>query len=625
MCGIAGIFQLAPGSPVIGDRMAAALACLSHRGPDDEGLYRSGRAVLGHRRLSIIDTSAAGHQPFTDSGGRYTIVFNGEVFNYRAIRAELESQGHTFHSHTDTEVVLRLFIVKGRSFLHDLNGFFALAIHDAENDTLFVARDRFGVKPLVWGMHAGCLLLGSELRAVLALGAARQVDPVSILQYFIYHYISAPDTVLAGVRKLAPGHCLVADANGVVEESWYDLVKASAARTVPQAPEKELFALLDDAVRLRLIADVPVGTFLSGGLDSSIVSALARKHDADLHTFSIGYADNPYFDETRYAEEVAQHIGSEHTTFTLTREDLAEGYIGLLRDLDEPFADSSALPSYILCKRTRQRVTVALSGDGADEVFGGYRKHQAELRYRSPGAAERAVAALAPLWRALPRSRNSRWQDRVRQLDRFARIARKGPQERWLALAAMEDVATAHALAGPTGQAGLAARERAMAAGLQRMAGLNGFLLSDVETLLPNDMLYKVDLTSMAHGLEVRTPFLDKRVVGLAFALPADMKFRRGSGKYLLRTTFGHLLPRNILTRPKKGFEVPLRDLLLGPLSTWMDDLLRPDLVQDVGLSWSAVQAVRAQLSSASSGQAQATVHALLVYLSWWKAHQLSR
>lgn len=622
MCGIAGSYQIDPSRPGTGDRIHTALQCIAHRGPDDEGIHANGSAVLGHRRLSIIDTSSNGHQPFTDNGGRYTIVFNGEVFNFQALRADLEQQGHSFRSQSDTEVVLRLFAVKGSAFLHDLNGFFALAIHDAGTDTLFVARDRFGVKPLLWSEADGRFLFASELRSLLALGAPRLADRLSAQQYFAYHYIPAPFTVFEGVHKLLPGHCMHVDKSGVKVERWYDVVAASQRAARSKDPKKELYELMDDAVRLRLIADVPVGAFLSGGVDSSIVSALAARHHNHLHTFSIGYADDPYFDESRYAEEVARHIKSDHHTFKLTRAELAEDYTRLLAATDEPFADSSALPSFMLCERTRKLVTVAVSGDGADEVFGGYTKHQAELRWRKPGVQERAVMALAPLWRSLPRSRNGKWQNRFRQYDRFARLAATPEHRRFQELAAFTTHAEAAALVATQGDPhAMAARDGLFTEAFNRMPGMNGALLADVLSTLPNDMLHKVDLTSMAHALEVRTPFLDKRVVEFAFSLPAETKLIRGSGKHILRETFGHLLPSTVMTRSKKGFEVPLLELLRGPMSGFIDTTCRKDLVESAGLNWSAVQGQLKQLRSSTPGTSQATVHALLVYLSWWKTH----
>jgi asparagine synthase (glutamine-hydrolysing) len=625
VCGIAGSYQLR-GEPQADDRIAEAVRCIRHRGPDDEGVFRSGRAVLGHRRLSIIDTSAAGHQPFTDEGGRYTIVFNGEVFNFQELRAQLEAEGHRFRSRTDTEVVLRLFTVKGEAFLHSLNGFFALAIHDAQEDSLLLARDRFGIKPLWWCQQDGRLLFGSELRALQALGARAAVDRLSLWQYFTFHFIPAPWSILQGVHKLEPGHLLRVARRGVEQARWYDPVEASRAYAGTGDPVGQLRELLGDAVRLRLISDVPIGTFLSGGLDSSIVSALAARHHQGLRTFSIGYADDPYFDESRHAEAVARHIGSEHTTFRLTRDDLAAAYTDLLAALDEPFADSSALPAYILCRETRRHVTVALSGDGADELFGGYRKHQAELRYRSPGALERAVIALGPLWRALPRSRNHPIADTFRKLHRFAAAASHDAGQRWLKLASFDADGDAHALLPAAVQDhGSGERQRAMIAALDRMPGLNGFLLADVMTVLPNDMLHKVDLTSMAHGLEVRPPFLDRRVVEFALGLPAGRKFQRGRGKAILHEAFGELLPQATLERRKQGFEVPLRELLLGPLGGLVGELLRKDDVVAAGLDHDAVQAVLKRLRSPSPGQAQATAHALLVFMAWWKKQPAGR
>jgi asparagine synthase (glutamine-hydrolysing) len=550
------------------------------------------------------------------------MVFNGEVFNFQELRAGLERQGHTFRSHTDTEVVLRLYAVKGEAFLHDLNGFFALAIHDAENDSLFVARDRFGVKPLLWTEADGRFLFASELRALFALGAPCAVDPTSLEQYLTYHFIPAPWTSVKDARKLPPGHALRVTGKGAEEYQWYDLVTVVQAMPPVSDAQRTLHDLLEDSVRLRLVADVPVGTFLSGGVDSSIVSALAARHHKALHTFSIGFADDPYYDESAYAEEVATHIGSTHHTFKLTREDLADAYLRLLDAIDEPFADSSALASFILCERTRQHVTVALSGDGADEVFGGYRKHQAELRWRSPGLFERTVQLLAPLWRALPGSRNSPLQDRIRQFERFSRLAKSSPEERFLALAAFTPAEEARLLCHAGSDLNdLYDRNRGMTGPLSRLSGMNGVLLCDVHGTLPNDMLYKVDLTSMAHALEVRTPFLDKRVVEFAFALPPEAKLHKWNGKSILRETFGHLLPARVMTRSKKGFEVPLLDLLAGPLLPFAKELLSPDTLARAGLAPTAVARVVQQVARREAGTGQATLHALLVYVSWWKRH----
>lgn len=619
MCGIAG-FRSLPSAHGTEPAIRAALACIAHRGPDDEGVFASGRTTLGHRRLSIIDTSPAGHQPFTDEGGRYTMVFNGEVFNYQELRRALEAEGHRFRSETDTEVILRLYALKGPSFLHDLNGFFALAIHDHERDSLFLARDRFGVKPLQWCEHHGRFLFASELRALLALGAPRAIDPVSLRMYFTHYYIPAPSSMIASVRKLPPGHALSVSDAGIALERWYD-TEVAAAETRAEEPVQRIRALLDDAVRLRLISDVPIGTFLSGGLDSSIVSALAKRHKPDLRTFSIGYTDR-YYDETAYAEAVAKRIGSEHTTFTLGAQDLAEAYEGLLAAMDEPFADQSALPSYVLNQRTRQHVTVALSGDGADEVFGGYRKHQAELRMLEPGLLERLAKAGAPLWRWLPKSRNNPLSDRIRQLDRFARTAGLSAPDRYLLLASWDDALDARELiAAPADEREFSARRARITEPLRRLQGLNALLWTDLATVLPDDMLHKVDLTSMAHALEVRSPFLDRRVVEFAFGLPPEAKLRKGSGKHLLREAFADLLPATTLTRPKRGFEVPLTPMLIGPMRHRVDALRDAQTLRAAGLNADGVARVLARFRSGDPGSSQATVHALIVYMAWWKTH----
>ena len=621
MCGIAGSYQIDTSRPTTGDRIVDALKCIAHRGPDDEGVYTAGRAVLGHRRLSIIDTSSAGHQPFADDGGRYTIVFNGEVFNFKELRMKLEVEGHSFRSNSDTEVALRLFAVKGPSFLHDLNGFFALAIHDKERDELFVARDRFGVKPFFWCEHDGRFLFASGMRALLALGAPRAIDPVSLRMYFTHYYIPAPYSMLQGVNKLRPGHSITVTASGTKLERWYHAEEAARATARITDTAAHVRDLLDDAVRIRLISDVPIGTFLSGGLDSSIVSALAKRQKPDLHTFSIGYRDK-YYDETPFAEIVAKHLGTQHTTFTLSNEDLAENYDGLLASIDEPFADQSALPSYVLNKRTRAHVTVALSGDGADEIFGGYRKHQAELRVQNPGIVERLALIGAPLWRALPKSRNNTLTDRFRQLDRYARTARLTKEERYLLLASWDDELDTGALVmSASDDEAFAMRRRSITAPLGEHVDLNGLLWADLHTVLTDDMLYKVDLTSMAHALEVRTPFLDRRVVEFAFSLAPHEKFHKGSGKHLLRAAFSHLLPSITLTRAKRGFEVPLTPLLKGPLHHLVDECRDAELLSSAGLEPREVAHLLARFHSSDPGSSQATVHALIVYMTWWKAH----
>lgn len=618
MCGIAGSFAL-QGNALGEAALQRALDALSHRGPDDTGHYAKGRTRLGHRRLAILDPGPAGHQPFTANHGRYTIVFNGEIFNFAELKGEMEAKGEAFKTRTDTEVLLRLFAREGPACLHKLNGFFALAVHDAEQDSLFLARDRYGIKPLLWTVHNGRLNFASELKALAALGITGGCDPVSLAQYLTYFFVPSPYTIFPQVHKLAPGHTISVKGDEVKQERWYDL--ATAIRHAEAPTGNDLASLLEDAVRLRLVADVPVGAFLSGGVDSSIISALAARNHPQLHTFSIGYKGQPYYDETRYAEAVARHIGSEHQTFMLSTEDLAEGYLRLLDHVDEPFADSSALPSFLLSERTRRHVKVALSGDGADELFGGYRKHQALLRCQSPGMAERIVGALAPLWRNLPRSRNSAWQDRFRQLDRFASLQRASPAQQFLQLAAFTPPHLVQTLlADARAMEGLRARDEELALPMEELPGMNGALLADVRSTLPNDMLYKVDHTSMAHGLEVRPPFLDKRVVEYAFSLPARKKLQIGSGKHILRTTFGHMLPAEVMTRRKKGFEVPLLDLLRGPLHGLVDATLQPDAVAEAGLEPNAVSQVVSQLRSRDPGTSQATVHALIVYVRWRQA-----
>ena len=425
MCGITGVFAFTDTGRLALTRLPAATDAIVRRGPDSEGHFVYEQCGLGFRRLAILDLSADGNQPMTDASGRYTIVFNGEIFNFKELRAKLVKRGIQFHSQTDTEVILNLYLTEGRGFLNKLNGFFGLAIYDKEENSLFIARDRYGVKPLLIYRDEDQLFFASEMKSLLALGIPRKLDYVSLTQYLQLNYIPGPASIFRGVKKLLPGHYLFVKDNKVVKKRWYkipyDPKKVARQELTYEQQQKQLVTLMDAAVERRLVADVPLGAFLSGGIDSSVITALAARHTPHLNTFSIGFRDEPFFDETKYANLVAAKHKTNHTVFSLTNADLYEHLHAMLDYLDEPFADSSALAVFILSQRTRQHVTVALSGDGADELFGGYNKHMGEYRVRRGGFQAEAVTGLSFLWDALPKSRNSPFGNRVRQLQRFAR------------------------------------------------------------------------------------------------------------------------------------------------------------------------------------------------------------
>jgi asparagine synthase (glutamine-hydrolysing) len=396
MCGITGIYAFNMVGRVSMIHLVNATQALGHRGPDFQNTIHDEAVGLGHRRLSVIDPSPEGHQPMTDASGRYSLIYNGEIYNYRELRQQLEQNGITFRGNSDTEVLLQLLIREKEQALDKLNGFFAFALYDREKGSIFMARDRFGIKPLYYYSDNDRFLFASELKSILAYGIEKDYDYEALFTFLQLNYIPAPRSIFRKVKKLMPGEYLYIDREKFQKKLYY-------AQPVPQKmaenlsytdQQQKLSELLDQAVRERLVADVPLGSFLSGGIDSSVIAMLAARHKEDFHTFSIGYSDEPYFDETRYAESVAKKIGSHHHVFKLSGQDLLQQADHVLRHLDEPFADSSAIAVNILSKETRKHVTVALSGDGADELFGGYNKHAAYMRLMEGGTAVQVASAL---------------------------------------------------------------------------------------------------------------------------------------------------------------------------------------------------------------------------------------
>ena len=639
MCGITGIYAFNELGKFHMINLAAATDALTHRGPDFGRNDIIDRVGLGHRRLSIIDTSSDGNQPMRDPSGRYTIVFNGEVYNYQSLRQRLQQQGVTFQSATDTEVLLQLYIHEGAACLEQFNGFFAFAIFDEQRDVLFVARDRIGIKPLLYYHDEDKVLFASEMKSLLAYGIDKQIDYLSLQQYLQFNYVPAPHTMLRGVKKLMPGQYLEVSKprEPRVQITTYYQIPFDEQRLNPdrltyEQQQQQLATLLEDSVQQRLVADVPLGAFLSGGIDSSVIAALASRHVKQLNTFSIGYRDEPFFDETRYARQVADKLGTQHTVFSLTNRDLHEHLHDVLDHLDEPFADSSALPVYLLSQKTRQQVTVVLSGDGADELFSGYRKHHAAWRMLHPGWAEQGVRSLAPLWQVLPQSRGGALANKVRQLQRFAEGAALTPKERYLRWATFLSGQQAHHSLSEESRERVAATEyqerisRLLQGISDEEESLSQWLYTDTQLVLPNDMLTKVDKMSMAHGLEVRVPFLDHRVVAYAFQLPEESKINREMRKRIVQDTFRSVLPKSLYRRSKQGFEVPLLKWFRSELKSMItDDLLADRLVADQGLfNLKDVQQLRQRLFSSNPGDTHATVWALIVFQWWWKRYMNS-
>jgi len=589
MCGFAGLvetggFDRGAAEP----RMKRALERLAPRGPDGEGIWSDGHCLLGHRRLAIVDLSPGGAQPMTR--GSLTAVYNGMIYNFRALRRELEGMGERFASQSDTEVLLAGWARWGEGLLPKLVGMFAFAIWDGAARELILARDAFGKKPLFYRAGDGRLVFASELRALQRLdGEAGTIDPVSLRLYFALRYLPEPRSILAGVEKLAPGHLLRLTHDKHTVRRWY---ASEADRPEPYTSFEDAAADLreriDEAVRDRLVADVPVGAYLSGGIDSAIIAAALVRSTDNVRTFTVGFEGVPgYYEERPQARLVAEHLGTEHTELSVGAAETRDVIAAVFDGLDEPFADSSAIPSYLIARETRRHVTVALSGDGADEVFGGYRKYQGELaaaRYQSlPGWLRRA--AIEPIVSALPEGKGGWLRERFRRARRFAEHGGKdavGRQAGWArSLSEAElDALLARKTQAPSLDCLIAQlRETASEAD-----PVNAMLAADIALVLPGDMLVKVDRMSMANGLEVRCPYLDRRVVECAAAMPGEFKLTRSTGKRILREAFADRLPADVFARPKKGFEVPIAEWLTGPLSDLVADAIDPARLRRQGL-----------------------------------------
>jgi asparagine synthase (glutamine-hydrolysing) len=582
MCGICGLVagerERAPDLEAVA-RMSGRLV---HRGPDDDGLFCEGPVALAARRLSIIDL-AGGHQPIANEDGSAVVVQNGEIYNYRELKRELEGRGHRFATDCDTEVLVHGYEEWGEGFVERLRGMFAIALWDKRRRRLLLARDRFGIKPLYYRQADGGLAFASELKAMLEQpGFSREIDPQAVAAYLAFNSIPAPLTIFKQARKLPPGHLLTLEG-GEVALRRYARPGPSPADEVRRGSAGELAAelreVLDDSVRAHLVADVPVGVLLSGGVDSGGLAALASRHvDEPLRTFSIGFEEEG-FNELSRARLVAERYGTDHHELVL-RPDAVELLPKLVEAFDEPFGDSSALPTYLVSQLAVSEVKVALSGEGGDELFGGYYTYVADLLARRVG---RLAALARPLAEALP-SRT----DRVGfdyKAKRFARAAALPPLERHHGWKEIFSAQARADLAGPGASAwdplDLYRERYAETAGAEPLARMQDV---DLGIYLVDDLLVKTDRLSMAHSLELRVPFLDPKVAEFAFALPTDLKVRGLGKKRLLRRALEPLLPREIVHGRKQGFSIPIAAWLRGPLEPFAREVLAPSAVVRQGL-----------------------------------------
>jgi len=560
------------GAPVERELLRRMTSVLAHRGPDGEGLYLDGPAGLGHRRLSIIDL-AGGAQPIANEDRTVWVICNGEIYNFRELRAGLLARGHRFATGSDSETIVHLYEERGEDCVQDLNGMFAFALWDSSRRRLLLARDRLGKKPLYYAHRpGGALAFGSELKAVLAdPEVSRAIDLEALDRYLSLLYVPAPQTIFRHVRKLPAGHLLVADARGVTIREYWDVRFADGPRRPTREYADELRDLLRRAVSDRMVSDVPLGAFLSGGLDSSTVVALmADLSERPVVTASVGFRESDH-DERPSARLVAHRFGCDARESEVTPE-IRDLLPKLVWHFDEPFADSSAVPTYYVSKVAREHVTVALSGDGGDELFAGYARHfwdRWEARARRLARPVLAVRALARWWPETMRGKNALLHLGMTQGEA---CVRKHSSELFRDAAKRslygEDLAAATASFDPL------AVHRAYYERCDARDPLDRSLYVDLKTYLADDILVKVDRMSMAHALEVRAPFLDHRVVEFVAALPADLKLRGRTTKFILREAMRPVLPGAVLTKPKHGFTAPISRWLGGELRDMVEDLL---------------------------------------------------
>lgn len=618
MCGICGLidYKLEPASA---ERASDMTAVISHRGPDHRSVWSNGPAHLGHTRLSVIDVSDLGNQPMVSSDGRFVICYNGEVYNFAELRQELEQMGVRFRSRSDTEVLLEAFSRWGVASLRRFNGIFAFAIWDRREECLFLVRDRFGVKPLYYDASDPMRIsFGSEIKAVLRGHSAPGAMDWAAMHEFMHYGAGGlgTRTLFSRVRKLESGHVLRFDRAGTQITAYWSQEVAPPNPASPTEAVSRVRDLLEAAVRRQLVSDVPLGIFLSGGVDSSAIAAFAARHHAGrLQSYAVGFDFAGDGNELPKAAAVARHLGLAHHELFIRGIDLPDVITAQVQHHDLPFSDAANLPLYLLCREIRREVTVVLQGDGGDEVFGGYRRYALLERHRT-------LAAVAPLARLLPLGRLRR-----RRLQRMARIWGERDATRQMALLLAQDYPVPSPLRG----LGAAFRERAAQADPfqryrevgRRYAGLDRvqqMLWVDMQILMPDIFLEKVDRATMAWGVEARVPFLDYDLTDYVLPLPAKIKLPRGQRKALLKAALRGVVPDFVLDAPKMGFDVPYSRWLAGPLATFARDRICGGAAASAGL---IDPRVAAELLAAHS--ARSDDHGFLLWkllnLALWYEH----
>jgi asparagine synthase (glutamine-hydrolysing) len=609
MCGINGLFNFSPSLSADGEVVRAMQAVARHRGPDDSGVFLAGNVGLGFNRLSIIDL-AGGHQPMSNEDETVWIVFNGEIYNFASLRQELIQRGHRFRTHSDTETIVHAWEEFGEKCVERLRGMFAFAIWDSRKKVLFIARDRLGIKPLYYYQDRERFAFASEMKSLLEVPQIpRNLNTAALAEFLQRRYVIAPHTMLEGIKKLEPGHSIIVHASGSSFHRYWD-VPVGEQREITEAQAiEETGSLIEECVRMHLVSDVPLGAFLSGGLDSSVVVGLMHKLGVqDIKTFSIGY--NSPESELKYARVVADHFHTDHHELQLTPVAFQDILPKIVWHMDEPVGDQASIPLYYLAEFARRKVTVALSGEGSDELFGGYPIYSRMLQFerwnRIPGArsAGHLLAQVAG-------------DTKVRK---YAQMLGRTLEERYGGVGMLFSRMQAENLLK---KPDTALEGVAMAYGrCQGSTALSRMSYIDIKTWLPDDLLVKADRMSMAHSLELRVPFLDHVLVEFAARLPDSFKIREGVTKYLLKKWAEPLLPRDIIYRSKKGFPVPTKSWFRGDLAGFArETLLAADSISRTFFDKAALENLLAMHQREDRSE---QIYSLLVFDQWYR-HAISR
>lgn len=614
MCGITGHYHFNSDAKIDESQLKNSLQTLRKRGPDSQNVQILPGIGLGHTRLSIIDLNASANQPMKDPTGRYTLVFNGEIFNYKELRQELGVE-----TRSDTEVLLSAYSRWKEKCLEKLNGFFSFVIYDHSEHSLFAARDRFGIKPFLYSLNNRSLYFASELKALMEYPIPRNLSDSANNAFFQLSYIPGAQGIFQDVKRLLPGYYLKVK-NGELNLHSYHLIAPSRPSSIKFNEAKEhLKVLVEESVDIWTESDAPLGAFLSGGIDSSIVVAITSQKIPHLKTFSVAFPDSDFHNESPFALSVARKFQTEHTEIPVTTENLYACVDQVLEYLDEPFADSSAIPTFALSQQVGKHIRVALSGDGADEVFGGYEKYTAEALVQNWQSFLKPTRLLLPLIQHLPQSRDSKWTNKIRKANRFLKGLSLDESDRYLQWCSFVAPKTVQALISESHynqnwKNDLPFPEQ------DSFRGLNRTLYRDSRMVLPNDMLTKVDLMSMANSLEVRPLLLDHRIVDFVFSLPDSFKVHGHQKKKLLLEAFKSLLPHEVYSRPKHGFTVELMPFFRNHFWQKLNDVyLNDTFVRDQGIfNPGAIQKVKQQIKDEKATDIQALVWALITFQNFW-------